>query len=534
MARSHYLIVIALLFLASCGQVGTITGGEKDVTPPTILTEEVQPPMASTEVSPQEITIPYDEYIQLNKPAKNIRVSPDDVTLDYTIKRKSLVLTVKEGEWQPNTTYTITLNRAVQDITEQNDSIVSYAFSTGTFIDSLQTAVQVTDAFTGDPAVDIVVGLYESKLENDTSAIQPRYYTATDKEGIAHFTYLKSRPYFVYAFEDKNRNGTLNKTEKRAFLKEQIEPTDSLITGPTIRLMPPEKDELSVKNNEVLPANRWCISFNKPIHKEEEGITFFSPKPEAIQWNKAHDSITAYYDNQSKQSGELAAILNTAEKQDTLIKKYFFKEKLSLEVVSNIKQQKLLANDSLTLSLNQVFASLDTSKVKFKGTKTEDTVQTSVPYSYQQSSPNEVTFIFDKTQLKEAALLIDPTGVNGISNSLEDTLKLDFKVQQTSGTGVLNVVFDTIPPYGILYLKSKSTNELKQVVFDGVSDTTYSFQMLQPGKYNLHYLIDEDKNGRWTTGSFVENKDAELIYWFKQTSTVRAKWEVKKELSLKK
>src|SRR5690554_57911 len=210
MARIHYIILgIFSLILFSCGQVGSITGGEKDTTAPRVIVDRVVPPMESTNISPQKITIPFDEFIEFNKPAENIRVTPADVKLDYKINKKSVVLTVKSGDWAQNTTYTVYLNRAVKDITEANDSIIAYVFSTGDFLDSLKTAVQVEDAYSGKPITGVTVGLFTHQLINDTSKVEPRYYASTNDQGVAFFQYIKDTTFFIYAFKDDNLNNRL-------------------------------------------------------------------------------------------------------------------------------------------------------------------------------------------------------------------------------------------------------------------------------------------------------------------------------------
>ena len=64
------------------------------------------------------------------------------------------------NELLPNTTYTISFNHAVQDITEKNDSIFQFVFSTGDYIDSLSVEGRATAAFTNIPEKGFLVALY--------------------------------------------------------------------------------------------------------------------------------------------------------------------------------------------------------------------------------------------------------------------------------------------------------------------------------------------------------------------------------------
>ncbi|HLW40475.1 MAG TPA: Ig-like domain-containing protein [Brumimicrobium sp.] len=534
MARFYSIsfLLLGIILLASCGQVGTITGGEVDNSAPKVLVDKVSPPMSSTTVFPEKISIPFDEFIELNRPAENIRVAPEDVRLNYAIKKKTLELTIREGEWKPNTTYTIYLNRAVKDITESNDSIMSYVFSTGSFIDSLQTAIQIRDALTGKVAEGITVGLYASLLEDDTSKVNPRYYATTNKDGIATFYHIKDTVFYAYAFEDENRNNRLDATEKRAKLEEPISLhfEDSVeIIGPVIRLMPPEETELKIANNEVIPPAAWCIGFNRSLREDESFEPLITPKHTA--WNDRKDSVTFYYEN-IERSGEYRGVLTSLEKIDTLSKKFFFRTDASLTVGNNLKNKKLGVADTLILTLNDPFQEIDTNHIKLYQIAYEDSVISDLTYQIIPLSVVEFGILFSKEKQKEISVKISPEGISGLNVSLKDSIKLDFSLQEKRETGNLIVEFDSLPPYGILYVTQQGSKEEFQIVFNGIDKQTHVLEHLPPGQYEFKYLLDEDRNGKWSTGSIFTGKEAEVMMWLPEISTIRANWDVKTTLHL--
>ena len=63
MVRSLGLIGLALL-LVRCAQVGVLTGGIKDTTAPRIIYSS--PANFTKQISPQELSITFDEFVQLN------------------------------------------------------------------------------------------------------------------------------------------------------------------------------------------------------------------------------------------------------------------------------------------------------------------------------------------------------------------------------------------------------------------------------------------------------------------------------------
>lgn len=532
MARFHSIIILFLvaLLIASCGQVGTITGGPKDETAPKPINSEVQPPMASKNTYPEEIVIPFDEYIALNKPAENIRLIPNDVKLEPSIKRKSLVLKKTEGDWKENTTYAIYLNRAVKDITEQNDSLMVYVFSTGQFLDSLETAVKVVNALTNQPLKEITVGLYESKLIDDTSKVEPRYISLTDKDGVATFSYLKKGPFYAYAFEDQNRNNRMDPNEKRGGLQEQVYGDTAIVTGPVMRLMPPPvNDDWELNSNEVLPPASWCLSFTKPV-KDSISFNFTNLSPIESEWNEIGDSVTHYFLNKNN-SGSYTAIVEDGERKDTINKKFFFKKPYEYKLTTNLNNYKLLAGDTLKLSLAEPILEYDVNKMTAVFKTTSDSIFKPLEFDVERSNSKSLK-ITHRLNVDEVELTILPKGMNGHNRVQEDTVFINYTIQSKEKVGVLEVEFDSIPPYGILYLKDSKFNIINKRVFQGLEKKSVRFENLQPKDYSFYYVVDENKDGKWTTGDLFSNKQPEKTIWFSNTSTVRANWEVKASLSI--
>lgn len=524
-------IPLVVLLLSACGQVGSITGGEEDRSAPQLIMDKVQPPQGSLHTAPDKIVLPFDEFIELNKPAENIRVTPADVKLNYSIKSKSLILKKEEGEWQPNTTYTIYLNRAVRDITEQNDSIMSYVFSTGAYIDSLQTAVRVIDAYTGETKTGITVGLYEEKLENDTARVIARYLATTDKEGIAKFHYIKDEDFYVYAFEDENRNNRLDASEKRAGYP-QIIPLyygDSTeVIGPLLRLMPPEEKEVKVKTNEITQFFRWDLSFNKEISPEQ--IEFIEQEPIIVTWSPKMDSLSAFYASE-KPSGQVEMVLYQEDETDTIKRKFFFRELPKLSINSNLDSKKLGLVDTLRFTFSEPVQEIDTIQIQLTFLPKGDSVYQTIATEKILDTDLELAVLFEKNYKGKYTLDFAPESVKGVNSALKDSVSFDFSLQEEREVGTLIIEFDSLaPPYGILYVTETRSKKQYEIIFDG-EKKEHQLNNLAPGQYSYHFLIDSNKDGRWSTGSIFEETEAEEMVWWKEGSTVRANWEVKTSLT---
>jgi uncharacterized protein (DUF2141 family) len=529
----RYIILISLLavlfLLAGCGQIGTITGGPIDNKAPYPIMEEVNPPMASLNTYPEVIEIPFDEFIALNKPSENIRVVPDDVKLEPSIRKKTLVLKPIKGEWQPNTTYAIYLKRAVKDITESNDSIMSFVFSTGDYIDSLVTQVKVVDAFDGKPLKDINVGLYSEEFVNDTSKVFPRYIAITDEQGIAQFNYLMNASFYVYAFKDGNKNNQLDPSEKRGRLSDmvigEVELNNDSI--PVIRLMPPRPSAtLKIRSNEVEDPPYWKIGFGQRV-KKDISISFPEGKePKGMRWSRKEDSLVLIY-GPSKPSDRYTLYYDYKGEKDTLNKKFIIKKEREWNYETNLSRGVLLIEDTLTIRLNQAVDIVNTDKISLYGVEKDDTIKQEIDYTILRPFADEIQIVHARNY---DSIYIDlfPNGLNGYDFPLEDTIQVNYAIQGKEKVGELIIEFDTVPPYGIFQMMNEKGDIIDEIEIIDQKKLTYS--NMQPGNYKFRFILDENEDGRWTTGNIFDNTEAEYVLFFKDAINVRANWDVKGEL----
>ena len=150
-----FLIGLIGLLVSSCAQVGFLTGGEKDEYAPVPKTN---PENSQTLFKGNSIEFTFNEYVTLNNPKENIFMMPQVDGIQTSLKKKTLTVSWTET-LLPNTTYVLYLNNAVKDLREGNDSLMTYVFSTGSEIDSLNYENDVVDAWTNEPLKNVFVGL---------------------------------------------------------------------------------------------------------------------------------------------------------------------------------------------------------------------------------------------------------------------------------------------------------------------------------------------------------------------------------------
>ncbi|RME96885.1 MAG: hypothetical protein D6772_11210, partial [Bacteroidetes bacterium] len=91
---SKYKLLISglllLLALTHCASPGTLSGGEKDETPPQIVSEK-STPNGQTNFRPSQIRLTFDEWVRLKDVGQQVIVSPPFRGYEIRLKGKSLI-----------------------------------------------------------------------------------------------------------------------------------------------------------------------------------------------------------------------------------------------------------------------------------------------------------------------------------------------------------------------------------------------------------------------------------------------------------
>ncbi|NPA44552.1 MAG: Ig-like domain-containing protein, partial [Chlorobi bacterium] len=98
-----YIILTILLLLVSCAQVGSLTGGEKDITPPVLLSST--PENFDTNFKNNKLIFKFDEYFVLNNLNSVFICSPPlKEKPEFKIKGKKFIVKFNE-DLKDSTTY---------------------------------------------------------------------------------------------------------------------------------------------------------------------------------------------------------------------------------------------------------------------------------------------------------------------------------------------------------------------------------------------------------------------------------------------
>ena len=257
---------MGVLLLHSCAQISAPTGGKPDVLPPTLDSLGTVPLNYSTNFVGDKVVLTFNEYFVLKNPTANVFFSPSvENEPEFIIKGKVLTILLN-NTLKENTTYTINFGDAISDYTVGNKiPDFKYVFSTGNFIDSMQTSGKVIDAYSGKPAEDLLVLLYDDFSDSVVSKSKPVYYTKTDKEGNYKITYVKAGTYKLMALKDENRNFLYDlPNEKIGYLDTLLPLTnDSILSASIISVFTPDYEKQRITTKKYEYPGKLTLAFLK-------------------------------------------------------------------------------------------------------------------------------------------------------------------------------------------------------------------------------------------------------------------------------
>jgi 5-hydroxyisourate hydrolase-like protein (transthyretin family) len=520
------------LFLFSCAQISAPTGGEKDTTPPTIIEEKTIPTNFSTNFNSNVIEITFDEYFTITNPNQNVLITPIlDNDPKFITKGKKLIIELNDT-LKENTTYTINFGETIKDYNAGNVlTNFSYVFSTGSFIDSMETSGIVYDAKTGKPAQDIKVMLYNTFDDSVVTNKKPNYLAVTNKQGKYNIKYIKEDVYKVFALKDENRNYKFDlPNEQIAFLDSTIS-MDTSTKNSTFELFLFEEDyrkqQITAKKYEY--PGKLSFAFNRPVQNllvKDSNRNVLSFYQKETSTNK--DSIV--YWNIQNELNNNQLIIEADTLVDTIKIYPFKKPKVDTLVKLLSVSQTIDKNQPVELVFDRPIESIDTSKINI--TKDSGSIKIT-SFNIDSIDGKKVYLNFIKKEKEAFTITISPDFITDIySAHLKDSLSKNILVRENDYYGILNFnLLNTNESIQYIVQLFKGDKLIQKDIFKG---NKINYKKLTPGKYNIYVVIDENKNNKWDTGNYYKKLQPETIIKFSKPLEIRSNWELEESLVLSK
>lgn len=546
---------VMLLLLAACANIVSPTGGQRDSTPPRMLS--AKPPDGSTRFNAPKIIIRFDEYIQIRDIYSQLMISPPLKEFpDVNAKDKSLQIKFKES-LQDNTTYNLFFGESIVDITESNKlKGFRYVFSTGHFLDSLQLKGNVLMAKSASAEKDVLIMLYPGDANDSTPMLKrPLYVTRSLENGSFEFKNLASGPYKLFALKDANSNYLFDlPNEIIGFSSESVHPfyapepdtsrKDSVKPPPLpnleVLLFQQEDSVQKVLRAGMNEVNRYMMAFRYPLTKPEIKPFEGNALPEFLtEINNTRDTLILWFLTKPADSIK-ALVFDDHTLIDTILSTtdyrtrrgvHGFADMKSLPVSSNIMMKTHNYFEPLRFELPRPLEEYRLSGFILCTIRDSiaDTLQLK-PSDIEKTGLRTLSLNYPFKQGASYELQILPGGIKDIYGLSNDTVNLPFTINTPASYGSLKLSIKQAlnpPPYIIEIMKGENA------VFNTFTiwgDSLIEISNIPPGKYSIRAIADANKNGRWDSGDYLKKIQAEKTHILLKEIQINPNWEMEVEI----
>lgn len=520
------LIISGLVSMFACAQIPPLTGGPKDTTAPIIDSAKTYPYNGQINYQHNVIQIKFKEFVSLNKPLENIIITPQQTENPLVTSNKKKVRIELVDDMTANTTYSITFNHAVQDITERNDSVFQYVFSTGSYIDSLYFSGFILDAFTNKPLKNMLIGLYPDNIQDDYDSIpfynKPMYLSQSNAKGEFKLDYLKDGDYYMFAFLDKNRDLYYQADEKVAFTSQEKIRIIESIDGVELRAFDKVQSDCRIENTSFSFPGRFSLTFSN----DPDTISITSNLDLLQEDTGREDSLIFWLSDNPVP--KMRFYINLNGENDTLKPVYENIpdkiETVEFKVSHNVLGGKLFPKENLIYQFTEPIRSIDTT-----GIMAFDIDSNKIQLPIFNIETRKLTFETLGTDIYEIRL--DSAAVKSVyGRELNEDLSVKFENREMDYFGSLIINTDTVFTTDIL---AALLDDKGNVFRDFEFSEKVILEELLPGDYQLRLILDEDGNGEWTSGNIKEKVQPEKVIYYIGTVKVKSKWEKEVDWNLR-
>ncbi|MEZ7515604.1 Ig-like domain-containing protein [Flavobacterium frigidarium] len=533
--NSAILICILLaLSLTNCAKRGTITGGLKDTLAPNLRISF--PENFNTQFKGDEIKLVFDEYIKLTNLSKQLIISPPmerEPLILPTTATKFLTIKLKDT-LKPNTTYSFNFGQSIADNNEGNTlNQFKYVFSTGDYIDSLSLSGKVKDAYEKEADAFISVMLYDIDDKFNDSVVykkSPRYITNTlDSLKTFKLENLKAGKYLLVAMKDQNSNNKFNpKEDKIGFLKQVITvPSD---TAYTVDLF---KETLDLKTFKPTQSsgNKLLLGYNgkQSFKANPPKVTITSNKlvvPSIVTQMPEKDSLQVWY--KPLKADTLAVnVMRDNYKEEYIIRvKDQKKDSLDIKALQN---GVLNFRDRFTLEASTPLVKFDKSKIQILSKDS-----TAVAFTTEYDDFNQKFYLdFKKEVLEQYRISFLPGALTDFFEQANDSLNYNLTTKTAADYANLRIQLQNVKRFPVIV---QLTNSKGDVIASEYSEekTTVDFNLVEPTVLTLRLIYDDNKNGIYDTGSYLQKRYSEEVIYSSKEINIHANfdWEETFDVSL--
>jgi hypothetical protein len=209
----------------------------------------------------------------------------------------------------------------------------------------------------------------------------------------------------------------------------------------------------------------------------------------------------------SKETGDIA------EKEKYLKLDFNIKNKATVDL-----------NKSIHISTEKPVSNYNPSLIKLY--KIEDSLEIIQPFILTKDTVKLRRFKIS-TQWEERMnykLLIEPEAFTDIYGFSNDTILINFITQKADYYGNIIITAENVTTPLIVQLLTEKEDVVKEKFISQNNIVTFDF--LQPKKYMLKVIYDNNDNRKWDTGNYLKKIQPEKVLYYKGDINVRSNWNI--------
>lgn len=576
--RNSILALIGIFLLVvmySCANMASPNGGPYDEMPPRFIASTPLP--NQTNFKGNKVEIEFDELIQIENPMENVIVTPPQRMLPVIQARGRKAVVELNDTLKPNTTYTIDFTNSIADNNEKNVfENFSFAFSTGSVIDSLEVSGTLLNAENLEPMPGITIGLHSNQADSAFRKHPFERISRTNDKGKFTIRNIATGSYHIFGLNDINRDYRFDQPgEEMAFADSLYTPTfqftsrndtvwkdsitvDSIKVVNYTRFMPDdvllllskEKFERQyLTKSERTQDNRFTIRFNAQIDS--------IPAPRLLQAEAVQDK---WYVAQKAEENKAVHYWLTDSllwKQDTIRVALDYLKSDSLNVLRpqtdtlqmvlrkrpevKKKRKKGEPEPIVFLGMNvdapssmDVFDTvsvvfdepvLNIKKEAFYLDRKVDTLWQEVDFNFIPDSTNALGFFIDRDWKygETYRLEADSATIYSLYGKWNNVLSTQFTIKKQDDYGNLYINLPGVDTTAFVQLLNASDQPVRKAP---VREGGVLFMDLKPDKYYARIILDLNNNDEWDPGNFAEKRQPEPVYYYPGFFTVMQNFDV--------
>tara|TARA_B100001996_G_scaffold301581_1_gene242133 strand:- start:1179 stop:2846 length:1668 start_codon:yes stop_codon:yes gene_type:complete len=520
-----YCIYIFLFFsIINCAKKASPTGGPKDTIPPVLIS--ASPKLNTTFFDKEEVKFIFNEYVKLDDIDKQLIISPPLKIGGYKLHptmsaSKKITLSIIDTLLE-NTTYTFNFGEGIKDYNEGNKmSFFSYTISTGAEIDSLNLKGIIKDALKMKPDDFISLQLYPVDSSYNDSAIykrKPFYVASTLDTTVFEFKNLKEGKYELIALKDFSNNYFFDQNiDQIGFLNTPISlPLDSIIELKMFK----EKTLFSWANPFFI--NNHHIGHGYYGDYENQKFKLISNVPKSFEFlinkNRESDTLNYWFKGIETDSLKFEYPIKDSIKTELVNFKNPIKDSL---ILTQITIGAIDLTDIFKIKSNLPIVSSDSSLVKIR--KKDSTLVPAKIKIDKNYDRVEIDFKLIPNDMYDIQLL--PNTLKDFWGNTHDTLnyRVSTKKVEDYGNIFIQLIYEDSSEFILELLKD---NKVIRSYNKPVEDSNYSFKLLNPGKYFLRLIKDNNNNDKWDTGNYLKKIQPEEVIYYPFELELRANWDL--------